>query len=58
VKFYQDSKRTTRKLGTLEEYPTDDDIAPAFQVLQRFMADVNTDGGKRRFVPNSRVTLS
>jgi integrase len=54
VKFYQDGKRTTRKLGTLEEYATDDDIAP---VLQRFMADVNTDGGKKRFVPNSRVTL-
>jgi integrase len=53
VKFYADGKRTTRKLGTLEEYPTEDDITP---ILQRFMADVNTDGGKK-FTPNSRVTL-
>lgn len=54
VKFYQDGQRTTRKIGTVEEFPTDDDIAP---VLQRFMADINTDRGKKRFVPNSRVTL-
>jgi integrase len=54
AKFYQDGKRTTRKIGTVEEFPTERDIAP---VLQRFMADVNTDGGTKRFVPTSRVTL-
>lgn len=54
AKFYQDGQRTTRKLGTVEEFPTEDDIAP---ILQRFMADVNSDRGKKRFVPNSRVTL-
>lgn len=54
VKFYADGQRTTRKIGTVEEFPHERDITP---VLQRYMADVNTDGGKKRFVPNSRVTL-
>jgi hypothetical protein len=54
VKFYQNDQRTTRKIGTFDEYPTERDITP---VLQRFMADINTDGGRQRFVPNSRVTL-
>lgn len=54
VKFYADGKRTTRKIGNVEEYPTERDITP---VLQRYMAEVNTDGGKKRFVPNPRVTL-
>jgi integrase len=54
LKFYLAGKRTTRKLGTLAEYPTEDDITP---IRQRFMADVNSDGGTKRFVPNSRVTL-
>ena len=54
LKFYQDGRRTTRKIGTIEEFPTDDDIAP---VVQRFMADINSERGKKRFVPNSRVTL-
>lgn len=54
IKFYADGKRVQRKLASREEYPEEQDIAPVFQ---RFMADVNTDGGRKRFVPNSQVTL-
>lgn len=54
LKFYSDGSRTTRKIGSVEEYPTEREITP---VAQRYMADVNSDGGKKRFVPNSRVTL-
>jgi integrase len=54
IKFYQDGKRVQRKLASREEYPDEQDIAPVFQ---RFMADVNTGGGRKRFVPSSQVTL-
>jgi integrase len=54
IKFYQDGKRVQRKLASREEYPDEQDIAPVFQ---RFMADVNTGGGRKRFVPNSRTSL-
>ena len=54
VKFYQHGKRSTRKVGTVEEFPTTDDIAPVFQ---RFMADINSERGRKRFVPNTCVTL-